>query len=175
MAMRCRWPPLNSCGYLRMKRGESPTRSSSSDTFRGMSRAGDVRVRGDGFGERVVDRHARVERRVRVLENHLEIRARAAQFVALEVGEVASREHDASGGGRDELEDRAPERGFAAAGFADQARAPRPWRSERSMPSTALTVPTCFLTRKPFSMGKCVLRSAISRKEAVAVGMAQCE
>ncbi len=98
-----------------------PTRSSSSDTFLGMSRARHVLVRADGLGQRVVHRHARVERRVRVLENHLEIPARVAQGGAFQSGEVAPAEHDLPGGRRDQLEDRAPERGFAAAGFADQA------------------------------------------------------
>ena len=73
------------------------------------------------FRERIEDRHPRIKRGVRVLKNHLKIRARVAQFGAVEMREVFSRENDSAVGRRNQLQDGAAERGFAAAGFADES------------------------------------------------------
>ena len=67
-------------GVLRMKRRSRPTRSMSSAT-RSVSSA-PVSVgwrRADGFGEGAEDGHARVERGVGILEDHLEIDALRAR------------------------------------------------------------------------------------------------
>ena len=54
------------------------------------------------------------------LEDHLEVRARGAEFLAGQGGEVASAKHDRPGRRRDELENGAAERGLAAAGWTDE-------------------------------------------------------
>ena len=82
---------------------------------------GDFAVRLQRLGERGVHSHPRVQRRVRILKNHLEIRAGFAEFPAGEFGQVFPAEDHAALGGLDELQDRAAKRGFAAAGFADEA------------------------------------------------------
>ena len=73
------------------------------------------------FGNDVRDPHARIEARVRVLEDHVE----AASNVALEVGAPGRFfdepfEIDASRGGLVEPREKTRERGFAAARFADK-------------------------------------------------------
>jgi hypothetical protein len=78
-------------------------------------------MREDGFGERVEHRHARIERGVRILENHLEIRAGAAEFPALEPIQIPAFQDDTAGSRGNQLEDGAAERGFSAARFADEA------------------------------------------------------
>ena len=74
IAMRWRWPPENSCGNLRASAGWRPT-------SRAVRRPGRVRLSGpapaspaeraDRLGDDVADPPARIERRVRVLEDHL--------------------------------------------------------------------------------------------------------
>ena len=68
------------------------------------------------------DAHARVQRGVRVLEDHLHLAAEEAQLVALDAAEVAAVEEHLAGGGPVELEDGAAGRRLAAAAFADQAQ-----------------------------------------------------
>ena len=45
-------------------------------------------VRLDRFGERIEDGHARIQRGVGVLKNHLKIRARVAQLGAAKLREI---------------------------------------------------------------------------------------
>src|SRR5215469_6196641 len=66
-------------------------------------------------------RHARIERRIGILENHLDVAPQAEQFLALRIREVTALEHDAARGGIFDPDDRAAKRGLAAAGFANQA------------------------------------------------------
>jgi hypothetical protein len=74
------------------------------------------------FCERVEDRHARIERRIWILENHLKICARLAQVVAVQLGEVLARENNCAVCWRNQLENRPAQSGFAATGFSDQAK-----------------------------------------------------
>src|SRR5258708_33743195 len=69
----------------------------------------------------VSDRHARVQRRVRVLEDHLHPAAHVGHLLAAELGELDAVELHLAGGRIVELEDRAAGRGFTAAGLADEA------------------------------------------------------
>ena len=68
------------------------------------------------------DRHARVQGRVGVLEDHLHLAAHAAQVAAAQLGQLCAAEVDAAGGGLVELEDGAAGGGLAAAGLADEAQ-----------------------------------------------------
>src|SRR3989442_8652387 len=67
------------------------------------------------------DAEPRVQRGGRVLEDHLEIAALAAQRLVAERGEVHVAEAHAAGGGFDEAEDESGDGGLAAGGFPDEA------------------------------------------------------
>ena len=70
--------------------------------------------------ERGVNGHARVERRVGILKHHLQVAADVVNFARGAGREIFPLEHHRAGGRREELDDGAGERGFAAAGFADE-------------------------------------------------------
>src|SRR5438046_429353 len=74
----------------------------------------------------VADGHARVERRVRILEDHLHPAAHAAHLFAGERGELGAIELHRSRGGLVKLEDRASGRRLAAAGLALPIRVDEP-------------------------------------------------
>jgi len=63
----------------------------------------------------------RIERRAGVLEDHLQIAAGGEEFAGGVGGEIAAIEDDGAAGGGHQLENRAREGGFAAAGFTDEA------------------------------------------------------
>ena len=69
----------------------------------------------------VADGHARVQRRVRVLEDHLHPAAHLAHLLAAELRELDAVELHLTGRRLVELEDGASGRGLAAAGLADEA------------------------------------------------------
>ena len=77
-----------------------------------------VRLLGDDLGHRP----ARAERAVRVLEDHLHARPHRPHFLGSERREVAPFDSDAAIGGLDQPQQQPSERGFAAAGFADQSQ-----------------------------------------------------
>jgi hypothetical protein len=80
MEMRWRWPPENSCGYFFRRRAPSPTCSSRSSTMpRTWARVGEL-VEADRLGDDVAHLHARVDRGIRVLEDHLHLAAVAVQL-----------------------------------------------------------------------------------------------
>src|SRR5947207_10001297 len=64
---------------------------------------------------------ARVQRRERILEDHLHPPAQRPQLVLAERGDVAPVEHDAAARRLVEAQDRAAERGLPATGLANQA------------------------------------------------------
>ena len=125
------------------------------------------------FADDVLDRHARVERGVRVLEDHLHLLAvgqhvnldllaqdglavgvhlEAAVFVILlaaVVDDLAVKD-DAAAGGLVQLQQRAADRGLAAAGFADKPRV-SPGRMLKETLSTALSG---IVRPKPARTGK---------------------
>ena len=151
MAMRWRWPPENSCGYFCMKRGARPTIAHElGDTRPATSRGRADPVDEQRLGERGEDRQPRIERGVGILEDHLQV---AAARPAPRPREAAVRfrpfEHDRAGGGGHELQDGPRERRLAAAGLADQPEHLAAARRRGVTPSTAFTVPTCRLRRKP--------------------------
>ena len=75
--------------------------------------------------ERLADdrsgRHPRVERRVRILEDHVHLAAQRPHLAAREVGDVGAEDADRPGGRLHEPRDAVADRGLAAAGLADQA------------------------------------------------------
>ena len=73
------------------------------------------------LGDRRADRHPRVERRVRVLEDHLHVAAHRAQLALRQPRDVGAVERDRAGARLEQAQDRAAERRLAAARFADEA------------------------------------------------------
>src|SRR5439155_9977764 len=69
---------------------------------------------------RVEDRHARIERRIRVLKNHLEVGTRPAQIMTAELAQVLSSQNNSTVRRWNQLQNRPAQRGFATARFADQ-------------------------------------------------------
>ena len=70
--------------------------------------------------DRLPDRHRRVQRRVRILEDDLHPAPVFAQLALVQLRDVAVLEDDAAVGGADETEQRPPESRLAAAGLADE-------------------------------------------------------
>ena len=77
-------------------------------------------VHGEALGDDLRDRHARGERAVGVLEDHLHVAAERAELGVLPALDVLAEEDDAALGG-DEAHDGERERGLAGAGLADDA------------------------------------------------------
>ena len=73
------------------------------------------------LAEDLADRHAGVEARVGVLEDHLHALAVLAQAAPLEVSEVVALEEDAARRRADEPQDRAAGGRLAAPALADEA------------------------------------------------------
>ncbi len=76
---------------------------------------------GQRLGHDVDDPAARVQRRDRVLEDHLHLRAQRAQVAAAERGQLGLAEDDLARGGLLDLDDGPSRRGLAAARLADEA------------------------------------------------------
>ena len=74
------------------------------------------------LGDDVAHGHAGVERRQRVLENHLDVFALQAHGLAAQAQQFAAFKHNAAGTGFHQADDGARQGGFAAAGFAHDAQ-----------------------------------------------------
>ena len=77
-------------------------------------------LRQQALADDVRDRHPRVERPERVLEDDLHPAAQRPHVLGIDVGELVAVEHDPAVRGRGQLDDRPPERRLAAARLADQ-------------------------------------------------------
>src|SRR5207247_1899973 len=75
----------------------------------------------DWFADDVAHGHARIQRRVRILEDHLHTASHLAHLLAAELGELHAVEHDLPGRGLVQLKDRASGRRLPASRFADEA------------------------------------------------------
>ncbi len=71
------------------------------------------------LGDEVADAHARIERGIGVLEDHLHVAAHRLALVAAEAGQIAPANDDIAAV-RHEPDQRLGGRRLAAAGFADQ-------------------------------------------------------
>ena len=120
--MRWHWPPENWCGRLpRWSAGSRPTSSMTSSTFFCCSVLGSDLPDLQALGDDVLDLAPRVQRRDRVLEDHLHARPDLAQVLAGQLREVLAFEvHDARVRAR-QLHDRLAGRRLAAARLADEA------------------------------------------------------
>ena len=79
------------------------------------------------LGDDVAHRHARIERRVRILEDHLQLLALLTQLLAAQLGDVDSVEDHLAGRRGDELGDHPAEGRLAAARTRRRGRpSPRP-------------------------------------------------
>ena len=78
-------------------------------------------MRAHRFADDLADRHTRRKAGVRILEDHLHMRAQRAQLLLGELCKVLPLEHDRTAGHIMQAQDRAADRGLAAAGFAHKA------------------------------------------------------
>src|SRR5713226_1461506 len=92
------------------------------DLFPAGRRVGGEFVDVDGFADDLFDRHARVQRSVRVLEDHLKLAAARTKFRAAQPADLIAGKKNVAGGWLDETDDRPAQRGFAAAALADYAK-----------------------------------------------------
>ena len=76
------------------------------------------------LGQDLADGHARVERRIGVLEDDLGIAAEGAQLLRIQCAQVAALEADPAGIRLDQPQHQPAHRRFAAAGFTDQRQGP---------------------------------------------------
>ena len=121
IAIRCRCPPENSCGNRFAAVGREPDELAQLAHAGGPAGGGAEVERVERVGELRADLAARVERRVRVLEDELEARELARPAAAPERDDLAALEDDRARRRPDEP-DRGPgERRLAAARLADEA------------------------------------------------------
>lgn len=73
------------------------------------------------LGDDLIHGHARVERTVRVLENHLEFFPFWPEFGGAEMGNIFAFKSNGASGGFEQSQNGAAEGAFAAAAFADEA------------------------------------------------------
>src|SRR6266496_1268350 len=92
---------------------------------------GDDAVDGQGLGDHLAHRHARVERAVRVLEDDLHLPAYRAELGGRRGRQVLALEKDRTAGRLLELEDAPARGGLAAAGLAHEAEGLAPAYRER--------------------------------------------
>ena len=140
MPMRWRCPPENSCGNRFTCSGLSPTFAISSRTWsRSLPRL--TLVNAHRLRDDRTDRHARVERRVRILEDDLDLAAHRAQRASLLL--EASRRRRARTEpdvGSSEPQQQAAGRGSCRSPTPPPARASDPVATEKLTPDTAFTV-----------------------------------
>ena len=117
--MRWRWPPENSCGKRRACSGARPTRSSSSSTLPSASSRAHA-VQAQRRRHQLAHRLARVQRRERVLEDHLHVAAQRLERLAARGGDVLAVEADLAGAGLEQPHQRPRQRGLAAARLPHQ-------------------------------------------------------
>ena len=75
----------------------------------------------DSFADDLLDGHARIEGAVGVLKDHLEFAPAGAQFGAVQLANILAVKMNRTGGGFEQADDRAPERGLATTAFAHEA------------------------------------------------------
>src|SRR5579884_1652964 len=76
----------------------------------------------NGLLDRIADAEPRIQRRVRVLKDHLELPTQGPQCTRRQRAQVASLENHLAGGGLVQLEDSAAHRGFPTATLTDEAK-----------------------------------------------------
>ena len=103
-----------------MKLGSKPTTSSSSRTRGSAVAARADAVHRERLGDDVADGHARVERRVRVLEDDLHLAPHLPHLLAAERRQLPPVEPDRAAGRLEQAEDAVPGGGLARAGLADE-------------------------------------------------------
>ena len=74
------------------------------------------------LGDHLADGHLRIERLVRVLEDHLDVAAQGFLFFALGVRDIVALEDDLAGRWRFQSQQRQRQRRFAAAALADDGQ-----------------------------------------------------
>ena len=128
IATRWRWPPENSCGYLRASAGSRPTKleqladASRDRAFAQAPGAAVARAeRADRLGDDVADAPARIERGEWVLEDHLDAPAdRAPRGRIAGCGEIDAFDQHLPRAGLEQPDHHARQRRFPRAGFPDE-------------------------------------------------------
>ena len=103
-----------------MNAGLKPTTSSSSLIRARRSRLGADPVHDERLADDVADRHAGVERGVRILEDDLHLPPHPAHLLATDLGQLDTLEAHRARGRLEELEDAVAGRRLARAGLADE-------------------------------------------------------
>ena len=121
MPTRWRWPPGELVGIaIGHVAVQSDQRQQLGDAIVNLVLRQDL-VDAHRLTDDVADRHARIERREGILEDHLHLLAHREHFVAARLREVGALEQDLAVGRIVEAKHDAAERRFPAAGFADEA------------------------------------------------------
>src|SRR5258708_35055174 len=85
-------------------------------------RVGGKLVDVDGFADDLFGRHARVQRSVRVLEDHLKLAAARAKFRTAQPADLFAGKKNVAGGWLDETDNRPAQRGFAATALPNHTK-----------------------------------------------------
>jgi hypothetical protein len=125
MPIRCRCPPENSCGKRRACSGARPTSEQFAHARLALRRRDAVDQK--RLGDDVADHHARIERCIGILEDHLDVtsqRPHGAPRQRRHVDAAAGfgRKSNRAFGRRQRAEDTARDSGFAATALADQRK-----------------------------------------------------
>src|SRR6266545_3425845 len=116
MPMRWAWPPENSCGWRAACSAFSPT--PLQQPFHRL--VGGQALIAKGRGEDLPDGLPRVQRRERILEDHLQLTPDRPQRVVAEPGQVPAGEPDRAAGRREQPGEQPAQGRLAAAGLAHQ-------------------------------------------------------
>ena len=111
------------------------------------------------LGDDVVDRQARVQRRVRVLEHDLQVPAHRAHLPGRQRRQLLALEHHRARRGLVELEHGARRSWTSRSRTRRRGRASRPGAGRTTTPDTAWTSPTTRRKTPPPRIGKCLTRS----------------
>ena len=175
-AIRWRWPPLKACGIAVGGVGAAGRRASSiSRDARRRSRGASGRSGASGSPTMSRDRQARVERRDRVLEHHLQMRGGAAASRARQVGDVARRRSAMRPAvGAQQPQDHARERASCRSRSRRRGRASRPARDgegdvvDGAQASRRPTAAVAATARSTCSDGPSLMRSRSSARRHAA-------
>ncbi len=167
-AMPTRWrcPPDIWCGKRSACCGSRPTCATQlAHAFRARALLWHDAVHLERLVDHLADGHARVERGVGVLEDHLDAPAHGAQRCRIERRHVDALEQDPAARRLLQLQDAAAGGGFAAARFAHQAQGLAAAQILKLTPSTARTV-AAGPANIPPPTSKCLTRLSTSRMKS---------
>ena len=119
--IRCRCPPLKSRGWRSAWLATEPDEGEQREHAVVDLCARTDAMDGERLSEHLAHGHARVQRGIGVLKNHLEVAARLQHSRAREPQEVLAAEENLAARRLDKAQQRPSERRLAGTGFADEA------------------------------------------------------